>query len=90
MVIPRMSVLAHKVAVRYGMCLSLAFMAAQTCAAATPQAATNQPATIQPAGRLFRARQRPQNLASHQESAAARLIGQAGYVALQRARHQPR
>jgi len=49
MVIPRMSVLAHKVAVRYGMCLSLAFMAAQTCAAATPQAATNQPATNQPA-----------------------------------------
>jgi len=49
MVITRMSVLAHNVAVRYGICLSLAVMAAQTCAAATPQAATNQPATNQPA-----------------------------------------
>jgi hypothetical protein len=49
MVIPRMSVLAHKVAVRYGICLSLAVMAAQTCPAATPQPATNQPATNRPA-----------------------------------------
>jgi hypothetical protein len=31
-----MSVLAHKGAVRYGVCLSLAVMAAQNCAAATP------------------------------------------------------
>ena len=44
MVITRMSVLAHNVAVRYGICLSLAVMAAQTCAAATPQAAAIQPA----------------------------------------------
>lgn len=36
MVIPRMSVLAHNGAVRYGVCLSLAVMAAQNCAAATP------------------------------------------------------
>jgi hypothetical protein len=39
-----MSVLAHNVAVRYGICMSLAVMAAQTCAAATPQAAAIQPA----------------------------------------------
>jgi hypothetical protein len=37
-----MSVLAHNVAVRYGICLSLAVMAAQTCAAAAPQAAAIQ------------------------------------------------
>ena len=36
MVIPRMSVLAHNGAVRYGICLSLAAMAAQNCAAAAP------------------------------------------------------
>jgi hypothetical protein len=39
-----MSVLAHNVAVRYGICLSLAVMAAQTGPAATPQAAAIQPA----------------------------------------------
>jgi hypothetical protein len=39
-----MSVLAHNVAVRYGICLSLAVMAAQTRAAAAPQAAAIQPA----------------------------------------------
>src|SRR6267154_165650 len=44
MVIPRMSVLAHNVAVRYGICLSLAVLAAPTRAAATPQAAAIQPA----------------------------------------------
>jgi hypothetical protein len=44
-----MSVLAHNVAVRYGICLSLAVMAAQTSAAAIPQAAANQPAPNQPA-----------------------------------------
>jgi hypothetical protein len=33
-----MSVLAHNGAVRYGVCLGLAVMAAQTCAAATPPA----------------------------------------------------
>jgi hypothetical protein len=38
-----MSVLAHNVAVRYGICLSLAVMAAQICAAAAPQAAAIQP-----------------------------------------------
>ena len=36
MVIPRMSVLAHNGAVRYGICLSMAVVAAQNCAAATP------------------------------------------------------
>ena len=44
MVITRMSVLAHNVAVRYGICLSLAVLAAPACAAATPQAAAVQPA----------------------------------------------
>jgi hypothetical protein len=39
-----MSVLAHNVAVRYGICLSLAVMAAQTGAAAAPQAAGMPPA----------------------------------------------
>src|SRR5712691_3137657 len=37
MVIIRMSVLAHNGAVRYGICLSLAVMAVQTCAAAPPR-----------------------------------------------------
>jgi len=39
-----MSVLAHNGAVRYGICLSLAVLAAPTRAAATPQAAAIQPA----------------------------------------------
>ena len=44
MVIPRMSVLAHNVAVRYGICLSLAVLAAPACAATLPQATAVQPA----------------------------------------------
>ncbi len=39
-----MMVLTHKGAVRHGMCLGLAVMAAQACTAATPQPAAPQPA----------------------------------------------
>jgi hypothetical protein len=48
MVIPRMSVLAHNDAVRYGVCLGLAVMAAHTCAAAIP-APTAPPGATPPA-----------------------------------------
>jgi hypothetical protein len=44
-----MSVLAHNVAVRYGICLSLAVMAAHPGAAGAPQAAAPQAAATQPA-----------------------------------------
>src|SRR6267154_4119568 len=54
MVIPRMSVLAHNVAVRYGICLSLAVLAAQTCAAATPQAAAPTAVTGIPMAAVWR------------------------------------
>src|ERR1700687_3092690 len=53
MVIPRMSVLAHNVAVRYGICLSLAVMAAQTFGAA-PQAAAPTAVTGIPVAAVWR------------------------------------
>lgn len=48
MVVMRMIVLTHSGAVRHGLCLGLAVMAAQAYAAATPRASVTQPAAATP------------------------------------------
>ena len=55
MVISLMSVLAHNGAVQYGICLTLAVMAAHTCAAATsPQSGSPAPVTGIPMAAVWR------------------------------------